>query len=117
VIKNSPPRRTQRTRRIKFLSAGLLLCVLRVLCGGELADAQIPGAAPAPAVSMVADEGEAARYWPRWRGPSGQGLVGDSGYPDRWSATENVLWKTPLPGSGNSSPIEWRYRILVTTAN
>ncbi len=65
---------------------------------------------------MVADEGEAARYWPRWRGPSGQGLVTDSGYPDRWSATENVLWKTPVPGDGNSSPIVWRDRILLTTA-
>ena len=65
---------------------------------------------------MVADEGEAARYWPRWRGPSGQGLVTGSGYPDRWSATENVLWKTSIPGDGNSSPIVWRDRILITTA-
>ena len=65
---------------------------------------------------MVADEGEAAQYWPRWRGPSGQGLVSGSGYPDRWSATENVLWKTPVPGDGNSSPIVWGDRILLTTA-
>ena len=33
-----------------------------------------------PAVRMIADEGEAASYWPRWRGPSGQGLVTGSGY-------------------------------------
>jgi outer membrane protein assembly factor BamB len=69
-----------------------------------------------PAVSMIADEGEGARYWPRWRGPSGQGLVTGSGYPDRWSANENVLWKIPVPGGGNSSPIVWRDRILLTTA-
>jgi len=67
-------------------------------------------------VRMVADEGEAARQWPRWRGPSGQGLVSDTGYVDRWSATENVIWKTALPGSGNSSPIVWGDRIIVTTA-
>ncbi|MSO81985.1 MAG: hypothetical protein EXQ53_01625 [Acidobacteria bacterium] len=69
-----------------------------------------------PAVRMVADEGEGAKYWPRWRGPSGQGLVTGSGYPDTWSSTENVLWKTPVPGSGNSSPIVWGDRVFVTTA-
>ena len=66
---------------------------------------------------MIADEGEGAKYWPRWRGPSGQGLAGGTGYPDTWSATQNVLWKTPVPGNGNSSPIVWGDRIFVTTAN
>jgi outer membrane protein assembly factor BamB len=65
---------------------------------------------------MIADEGEGARYWPRWRGPSGQGLVAGSGYVDKWSATENVLWKKPIPGRGNSSPIVWGDRIFLTTA-
>jgi outer membrane protein assembly factor BamB len=65
---------------------------------------------------MVADTGEALKYWARWRGPSGQGLATGSGYPDRWSGTENVVWKTPVPGSGNSSPIVWRDRIVLTTA-
>jgi outer membrane protein assembly factor BamB len=69
-----------------------------------------------PAVSMIPVEGEGAKYWPRWRGPSGQGLVSGSGYPDRWSATENVVWRTPVPGSGNSSPIVWGDRIVLTTA-
>jgi outer membrane protein assembly factor BamB len=66
---------------------------------------------------MIASEGEAAKYWPRWRGPSGQGLVAAGAYPDRWSATDNVLWKTPLPGRGNSSPVVWRDLIVVTTAH
>jgi outer membrane protein assembly factor BamB len=65
---------------------------------------------------MVADEGEAARYWARWRGPSGQGLAAGTGYPDKWSATENVVWKVPVPGTGNSSPIVWRDRIFLTTS-
>jgi outer membrane protein assembly factor BamB len=76
----------------------------------------LSGQAPAAAVRMVADEGEAARYWPRWRGPSGQGVVTANGYVDRWSATDNVLWKVAVPGSGNSSPIVWRDRIFLTTA-
>jgi outer membrane protein assembly factor BamB len=68
------------------------------------------------AVSMVVSTGEAARYWPRWRGPSGQGYVSGSGYPDKWSATENVLWKAAVPGEGNSSPVVWGDRIFLTTA-
>lgn len=70
----------------------------------------------AAGVQMIAVEGEGAKYWPRWRGPSGQGLVTGSGYPDTWSATEHVVWKIPLPGRGNSSPIVWGDRILLTTA-
>ncbi len=42
-------------------------------------------------IRMVAVEGEGVEYWPRWRGPSGQGLVDGSGYPDTWSDFENIL--------------------------
>ena len=52
------------------------------------------------AVRMVADEGPGLSFWPRWRGPSGQGLVQGRGYPDRWSNTENVAWKVAVPGRG-----------------
>ena len=65
---------------------------------------------------MVADEGEGLKYWPRWRGPSGQGLVSGTGYPDRWSATENVRWKVVVGGEGNSSPIVWGDRIILSSA-
>jgi len=71
---------------------------------------------PGDGVKMVADEGEGAKYWARWRGPSGQGLANGTGYPDTWSATQNVAWKVPVPGSGNSSPIVWGDRIFITTA-
>ena len=69
-----------------------------------------------PAVAMVVPLGDASRYWPRWRGPSGQGLAVGTGYPDRWSDTENVLWKTPVAGRGHSSPIVWADRLFLTTA-
>ncbi|MPY87466.1 MAG: PQQ-binding-like beta-propeller repeat protein [Luteitalea sp.] len=72
--------------------------------------------APRPAVAMIEPEGEAQRYWPRWRGPSGQGLAAGTGYPDAWSRTENVAWRTPVPGRGHSSPIVWDDRIFLTTA-
>jgi outer membrane protein assembly factor BamB len=76
----------------------------------------VSGQEATPAVRMVADEGEGAKYWPRWRGPSGQGLVSGAGYPDAWSSTQNVRWKTPLSGDGNSSPVVWGDRVFLTSA-
>jgi len=58
----------------------------------------------------------AAENWPRFRGPTGQGISGETGVPTRWSATENVAWKTPIPGQGWSSPIVWGDRVFVTAA-
>jgi len=69
-----------------------------------------------PAVRMIADEGEGMKFWPRWRGPSGQGLATGTGYPDTWSPTQGVLWKTAVPGAGNSSPIVWGDHIFVTSS-
>ena len=69
----------------------------------------------APAdVRMIEVAGEGAKYWPRWRGPSGQGHVAAGQYTDKWSPTTSV-WKTAVPGRGNSSPIVWGDRIFLTT--
>lgn len=68
-------------------------------------------------VAMVVQGGSAMNYWPHWRGPSIQGLVEGKGYPDRWSETENVLWKVRVPGRGHSSPVIWGDRIFLTTAS
>ncbi len=35
--------------------------------------------------------------------------------PARWSATENIVWKTDIPGMGWSSPVVWGDRIVLTT--
>ena len=68
-------------------------------------------------IRMIALEGTAAMYWPRWRGPSGQGLASGTGYTDTWSDTQNVVWRTPVPGRGHSSPIVWGDRLFLTTAH
>jgi outer membrane protein assembly factor BamB len=68
-------------------------------------------------VRMIEAEGEARKYWAQWRGPSGQGVVEGSGFPDSWSDKENVRWKVEVPGRGNSSPIVWKDRIFLTTAH
>ena len=64
------------------------------------------------ASSLVADDG----HWPMWRGPHGDGTTTESGFPTRWTSTENVVWKTPIPGKGHSSPIVWGDRVFVTSA-
>jgi outer membrane protein assembly factor BamB len=70
----------------------------------------------ADTVSMVEVEGEAAKYWTRWRGPSGQGIVKAGEYTDKWSATDRIKWKVQVPGRGHSSPIVWGDFIFLTTA-
>ena len=75
----------------------------------------VEAAEPSPDVAMIGVEGEAARYWTRWRGPSGQGDVAGEGYVDSWGEDHNILWKVEVPGSGNSSPIVWGDRIFLTS--
>ena len=67
-------------------------------------------------VRLIEVAGEGARFWPRWRGPSGQGLVSPGKYANTWSPTRNVKWKVRVPGEGNSSPIVWGDRLYLTTA-
>jgi outer membrane protein assembly factor BamB len=55
-----------------------------------------------------------AANWPQFRGPGGNGTASDRNLPVRWSATENVAWKTDLPGHGTSSPIVWEDKIFLT---
>jgi outer membrane protein assembly factor BamB len=56
-----------------------------------------------------------ARYWPQWRGPFHNGMAA-SDAPLRWSNTENIRWKTEIPGRGFSTPVVWGERIFLTTA-
>ena len=57
-----------------------------------------------------------AENWPAWRGADGLGITRERNLPAQWSATQNVRWKIALPDRGNSSPIVWRNRVLVTQA-
>jgi outer membrane protein assembly factor BamB len=56
-----------------------------------------------------------AEEWPGWRGPRGDGTSLEKDVPLRWSSTQNIAWKTPIPGVGHSSPIVWGDRVFVTT--
>ena len=57
-----------------------------------------------------------AENWPSWRGPRGDGTSLEKDVPTRWSSTENVVWKTAVPGEGHSSPVVWNNRVFLTTA-
>lgn len=54
--------------------------------------------------------------WLQFRGPTGQGILESANLPLRWSENENVVWYTPIPGLGWSSPVIQNDRIYLTTA-
>jgi outer membrane protein assembly factor BamB len=56
-----------------------------------------------------------SKQWAQFRGPGSTGVADDPALPDKWSQTENVAWKTAIPGVGWSSPIIWGDRIFVTS--
>ena len=57
-----------------------------------------------------------AEDWVRFRGPNGQGVSGETDLPLTWSSDDNIVWKTPVPGTGWSSPIVHGDHIFLTTA-
>lgn len=57
-----------------------------------------------------------AENWPQWRGPKNDGVSHETGLPTTWSATENVVWRTPLPGPAGATPVVWGDRIFLTSA-
>jgi outer membrane protein assembly factor BamB len=52
--------------------------------------------------------------WSQFRGLNGSGTSSETGLPTTWSATENVVWRTKLPGPGTSSPIVVGRRVYLT---
>lgn len=88
--------------RIVFWQRGLYDVVMR-------ATGFFLGAALLPAVLF-------AENWPEWRGPRRDGTSAERNLPLKWSATENVKWKAPLPGPGNSTPIVWGDQVFVAQA-
>ena len=58
----------------------------------------------------------AADDWPFFRGLQAGVVADDPALPDQWSETENVAWKTPIPGLGWSSPIVWGNHVFFVTS-
>ena len=66
-------------------------------------------------LAAAAGLANAQTNWPQFRGPGSRGIAVGTALPDRWSASENVAWKTPLPGRGWSSPIVWGTKVFLTS--
>ena len=108
-----------------LLMAGL--CLLLTSCGKEnerpeidTGDAATPSSSDTaetktatiePAQTVAADE----IAWNRFRGPNGTGTSSATNIPTQWSETENLRWKTPLPGAGSSSPVLTKKFVFVTS--
>ncbi|MEQ8787253.1 MAG: PQQ-binding-like beta-propeller repeat protein [Pirellulaceae bacterium] len=82
--------------KARCLPAFLLLCALPASLG----------LLPAPR-GLAAD-------WMQFRGPGGVANSPSTNLPAKWSLTENLLWRTELPGLGTSSPITVGDKIYLT---
>lgn len=54
--------------------------------------------------------------WPAWRGPTGNGVSPEKGLPVKWSPTENIAWKLPLPQWSGATPVIWGDMIFLNVA-
>src|SRR5262245_20624739 len=59
-----------------------------------------------------------AQNWPQFRGPGATGVTEGPAKPVKWDATksENVRWKTAIPGLSHASPVVWGNKVFVVTA-
>jgi hypothetical protein len=108
-----------------FMRPGVvLLLVVWLGCarGGE----SIPEkSGPLPAATAAPERGiaeysqlDAARDWPWWRGPTRNGVAHVGAKPPvKFGDEENVVWRTPVPGRGHSSPVVVGDRVYLTTAD
>ena len=72
------------------------------------------GTAKAPLRSVKPGSGD----WPSFRGREAAGVSEPQHLPDTWNpaTSENILWRTPVPGLAHSSPIVWGDTLFVTSA-
>lgn len=57
-----------------------------------------------------------AEDWSRFRGPNGTGTSTEA-VPVKFNSTDNLAWKTKLPGVGHGSPITVRDQIFLQTCS
>ncbi len=93
--------------RLLLAVAGLLLPL------GSFACAEKPSkASEVQAITVAATD------WPWWRGPNRNGIAAaDQKPPLKWSDSENVVWKSPVPGRGHGSPTVVGDQVFLATAD
>ncbi len=68
------------------------------------------------AFGVLAMAAVSADNWPQWRGPQLNGTTGEKGLPVKWSPTDNIAWKLPMPSRSGATPIIWNNRIFLNVA-
>ncbi|MBI3832267.1 MAG: sigma-70 family RNA polymerase sigma factor [Planctomycetes bacterium] len=89
-----------------------------------------PAAEPAKVEAVSSAEYEKyfgpQRDWPRFRGPTGNGVTTEKGLPTKWDAKtgENILWsvdiwqpKPVFPVAPYASPIVYKDKVFITLGN
>lgn len=67
-------------------------------------------------LALIGIHAEGDENWPQFRGADSTGVIDDaSNLPATWSDSENISWKTDIPGRGWSSPIVWGKRVFLTS--
>jgi outer membrane protein assembly factor BamB len=57
-----------------------------------------------------------AENWPQWRGGNLDGVSREKNLPVKWSTTENITWKLPMPAWTGATPIIWGEHIFLNVA-
>lgn len=57
-----------------------------------------------------------AQNWPRFRGENGNGVATGKDIPNEFSTEKGIVFKLPIPGKGNSSPVLWGKQLFLQTS-
>ena len=57
-----------------------------------------------------------AEDWPTWRGPRNDGRSTEPAFPTTWSKSDNIVWRTELPGEGHASPVVFGGKLFTVAA-
>jgi outer membrane protein assembly factor BamB len=58
-----------------------------------------------------------AENWPQWRGANHDGISQEKGLPTKFSPTEGIAWRLPLPGPAGATPVVWGKQIFLTSVD
>ena len=58
-----------------------------------------------------------AGNWPQFRGPNFNGSADEKNLPSDWSTTDNVVWKTTLPGPSAATPAVWGDHVFISSTD
>ncbi|MSO45914.1 MAG: serine/threonine protein kinase [Acidobacteria bacterium] len=98
------PRRTGEAIMRRALPATLVVAALTL------------GALAADDLGLQSPQSPEWPQWPMFRGTQAGAVADDPALPDTWSETENIAWKTAIPGVGWSSPVVWDDHVFVTAS-